>query len=131
MTNLGEGSRKRPHRRPAGLHQGGQSSRLGTFEVRKPKVPEGVLDVTVRESPDELTLRAEEVNTWKALIDVNHIEPERWGPPLFDADWYAFCQASYQDIEGKDWEEVCDFYKAMSKALGVTTEGRRQEPCRP
>ena len=55
------------------------------------KVPEGGSDVTVRESPDELTLRAEEVNTSKALIDVNHIEPERWGPPLVDADWYAFC----------------------------------------
>ena len=34
-------------------------------------------DVIVRESPDELTLRAEEVNTSKALINVNHIEPER------------------------------------------------------
>ena len=40
-----------------------------------------------------LTLRAEEVNTSKALINVNHIEPEGWGPPLVDADWYAFCQA--------------------------------------
>ena len=43
------------------------------------------------------TLRAEEVNTSKALIDVNHIEPERWILPLIDADWYA-------GIEGKDWE---------------------------
>ena len=38
-----------------------------TFEVRKPKAPEGGSDVTVRESPDELT----------PLKDVNHIEPER------------------------------------------------------
>ena len=36
-------------------------------------------DVIVRESPDELTLRAEEVRTSKALINVDHIEPERWG----------------------------------------------------
>ena len=49
----------------------------GTFKVRKPKVPEGRLDVTIRESPDGLTLRAEEVNTSKALIDVKHIELER------------------------------------------------------
>ena len=47
------------------LHRG-----TGTFKVRKPKVPS-------RESLDELTLRAEEVNTLKALIDVKHIEPER------------------------------------------------------
>ena len=62
------------------------------LKVRKPKVPEGLSDVTIRESPDELTSRAEEVNTSKAYIDVNHIEPERWGPLLLDADWYAFCQ---------------------------------------
>ena len=48
----------------------------GTFKVRKPKAPEGGSDVIVRESPDELTLRAEEVNTSKALINVDHIEPE-------------------------------------------------------
>ena len=34
------------------------------------------------ESPDESTLRAEEVGTSKAYIDVNHIEPDRWGPPV-------------------------------------------------
>ena len=38
-----------------------------TYQVRKPKAPEGGSDVTVRESPDELTLRAEEVHTSKAL----------------------------------------------------------------
>ena len=40
-----------------------------------------------------------------ALVGVDHIEPERWGPLLVDADWYAFCQALYRDIEGEDWEE--------------------------
>ena len=45
----------------------------GTFKVRQPK---GGSDVTVRETPDELTLRAEEVNTWKVVIDVKHINPE-------------------------------------------------------
>ena len=55
-----------------------------------------------------MTLRAEEVNTWKALIDVNHFQLESWGPPLVDADWYAFCQALYKGIEGTDWEEMYD-----------------------
>ena len=45
-------------------------------QVRKPKAPEGGSDVTIRESPDELTLRAEEVNTSKAYVDVNHIKPK-------------------------------------------------------
>ena len=31
---------------------------------------------------------------------------------LVDADWYAFCQ-------GKDWEEMYDPYKVLSKAPGV------------
>ena len=128
VTNLGKGSRK-------GLTDGlrdfirvdndraldvGEVRRgTGTFKVRKPKVPEGGSDVTIRERPDELTQRAEEVETWKTLIDVNHIEPERWCPPLVDADWYAFCQALYKGIEGKDWEEMYDSYKEMSKAVGV------------
>ena len=66
----------------------------------------------VRESPDELTLRAEEDNTSKAYIVVN-IEPERWSPPLVE------CQALYQGIDGKDWEEMYDSNKIMSKAVGV------------
>ena len=45
------------------LHRG-----TGTFKVRKPKVPEGGPDITVREIPDELTLRAEEVNTLRAYM---------------------------------------------------------------
>ena len=89
------------------------------FKVRKPKAPEMGSDVIVRESPDELTLRAEEVNTSKALINVDHIEPERWGPPLVDADWYAFCQALYKGIEGEDWEEMYDSFKVMSRVVGV------------
>ena len=44
-----------------------------TFKVRKPKAPEGGSGVIARESPDELTLRAEEVNTSKALINVDLI----------------------------------------------------------
>ena len=73
------------------------------------------------------------MNTWKALIDVNHIEPERWSPSLVAADWYAFCQALYKGIEGKDWEEMFDSHKEMSKTLGVKSRRRprRQKPCGP
>ena len=42
-------------------------------KVRKPKVPEEGSDVTIRESPDELTLRAEEVN--KFLEGVHRCQP--------------------------------------------------------
>ena len=64
----------------------------------------------VRESPDELTLRAEEVGTWTSCINVDHIAKWRWGPPLVDDDWHAFCQALYKRIEGED-----DAYKDLSR----------------
>ena len=73
----------------------------------------------VRENPDELTLKPEEVVTSKAFKDVKHIEPERWGPPLVDADWHAFCQALYKGIEGENRDDMYDTYKAMSKVLGL------------
>ena len=52
------------------------SQGMGKFDVRRQKVPEGCPEMTVRESPDELTLRAEEVSTLKTYINVNHIEKE-------------------------------------------------------
>ena len=75
--------------------------------------------MTVRESPDELTLRAEEVGTWKTYINVDHMEKEWWGPPPFDYDRYAFCQALYKGIAGEDWGEFYDAYKEMSRAVAV------------
>ena len=56
------------------------SEGLGTFIIRRPNGSEGYPEVTVRESPDELTFRAEQVGTWKSYINVDHIEKERWGP---------------------------------------------------
>ena len=46
---------------------------LGSFKVRRPKGQERYPEVLVRESPSELTLRAEEVGTWKSRINVDHI----------------------------------------------------------
>ena len=45
----------------------------------------------MKEGADELTLRVEEVGSVRTVIDTTHIELERWGPPLDDADWHAFC----------------------------------------
>ena len=50
-------------------------------------------EVSIREGPEELTLRAEEVGSQRLCIKVDHIAEDRWGPPLVDADWHASCQA--------------------------------------
>ena len=75
--------------------------------------------MSVREGPEELTLRAEEVGTQKSCINDDHVAQERWGPPLADADWHAFCQATYKGTEGKDWAELYDCYKEMCRAAGI------------
>ena len=93
------------------------SEGVGTFQVRRPKGEEGCPEVLVRESPDELLLRADEVGTWKSCINVDFITKERWGPPVVDADWHAFCQALYKATEGEDWEELFDSNKEMSRAV--------------
>ena len=38
---------------------------------------------------------------------------------LVDAVWFAFCQALYKGVEGKDWEEMHFPYKETSWAVGV------------
>ena len=52
---------------------------------------------------------------WKSNINVDHIAKERWGRPLVDAYWHAFCQALYEGIEGEDWGELYDAHKEMSR----------------
>ena len=69
------------------LEGGHLNEGLGTLKARRPKGSEGYPEV--REGPNELTLRAGEVGTWKSYINVDHIEKERWGPPLVDYDWYV------------------------------------------
>ena len=48
------------------------------FEVQKPNFREDYPEAAIREGTDELTLRAEEVGTLKACINVDHIEDDRW-----------------------------------------------------
>ena len=77
----------------------------------RPKCEESGPEVFIRERPDELTLRAEEVGTKKSCVNVDHVAQDRWTPPLVDADRHALCQAIYKGIEGEDREEVYDSTK--------------------
>ena len=79
------------------LRQGTRSRK-----VQKPQFSEAYPEATIREGADELTLRADEVGTQRAFINTEHTEFERWGPPLVDADWDAFCQAIYKKSEDKN-----------------------------
>ena len=40
----------------------------------------------IKEAPEELALRAEEVGTQESCINVDHIAQDRWGPSLVDAE---------------------------------------------
>ena len=49
-----------------------------SFDVRWPKFEEGCPEVSIREGPEELTLRTAEVGSKKACINVDHIAEDRW-----------------------------------------------------
>ena len=53
------------------------------------------------------------MDTLKACINVDHIDEKCWVPPLVDADWNAFGQASYEGIEGSEWEELYFHHREM------------------
>ena len=83
------------------------------LHVRKPKFCEAYPEAAIREGADELTVRADEVETLRATIK---IEFDRWEPPLADANWHTFCQGMYKGIEGEEWEELHCHYRDLSKA---------------
>ena len=80
---------------------------MGKFKVRRLKVPEGCPEVTVRDSPDELTLSSRRSGY---VEDIHQCQPHRkrkmGSSPVVDYDWCAFCQALYKGIEGEDWGET-------------------------
>ena len=84
---------------------------IKSFEVRGPKFKRVYSEASIRKGSEELTLRAEEVGSQKACINVGHIAEDRWGSPLVDADWHAFCQVICKGIEGSRWGELYDYYK--------------------
>ncbi len=89
------------------------------FEVRRPKFKEECPEASIREGPEELTLRAEDVGSQKASIHVDHTAEDRWRRPLVDADWHAFCQAIYKGSEGSEWEDLYERHNVLSEAAGV------------
>ena len=89
-----------------------------SFKIRRPKCEEGSPEVLVRESPDELTLRAEEVGTQKPCINVDHIAKERWGPPLVMLTGKPSARRCTKASKEKDWQDTYEGYKEMSGAVG-------------
>ena len=71
--------------------------------------------------------RGADAESQKSCINVDHIAEDRWGPPLVDADWHAFCQAIYKGIEGSDWRELYGYFKEMSKAAGSKEPNESQK----
>ena len=124
VTNLSTGSRKgltdglrdfiRVNNERA-LDVGALRRGTRTFRVRKPKVPEGCSDVTVRESPDELT----EVGTSKAYTDVNHIEPENGVLPWLMLTGMPSARRCTKASRAKIGKKMYVSCKVMSKAVGV------------
>ena len=53
-----------------------------SFVVRRQKFVELCPEVSIREGPEQLTLRTEEVGSKKVCVCVNvdHIAEDRWGP---------------------------------------------------
>ena len=76
---------------------------------------------------DDLTLRAEEVDTLKACVNVDHIGEKSRGPPLWTQTGTFFCQAIYRGIEGKECEELYFHYREMSKAAGAQKPSESQK----
>ena len=101
------------------------------LHVRKWKFSEAYPEGAIREGADELTLRADEVGTLKAFINIHHIEYDRWEPPLVDADWHAFCQAICKGIEGEEWEDLYCHYGETSKATGAKKPSASQKSKSP
>ena len=69
--------------------------------------------------------------TLRAFINIDHIEFDRWAPPLADADWRAFFQAMYKGIEGEEWEELSCYYRDTSKATGAKKPSESQKSKSP
>ena len=97
------------------------------FMSKKPKFSEAHPEAAIREGADELTLRADEVETLRAFINMDHIEFERWEPPLVVADCDGFSQATCKGIEGEESEELYCYCRDMSKATGAKKPSESQK----
>ena len=60
------------------LDVGQLSEGFRPLSVQRAKFKEGCPEVTIREGPEELTLRAEEMRSLKLCTKVDHIADDRW-----------------------------------------------------
>ena len=134
-TGLHERSRKGIIGRCKKIHPNRQSTIVRWTSVTCVKAPDRSRshpEAAVREGADEFTLRADEVGTLKAFINVDYIEYDRWEPPLVDdAYWHATCQAIYQRTEGEEWEELYCHCGEMSKATGAKNPSESRKSKKP
>ena len=86
---------------------------------------------TTREGADDLTLRAEEVKTVKACSNIDHVEENRWGPPLVDADWHAFCLANREMSKATGAKKLSESQKAKALWAMKAAEDSGEEFCDP
>ena len=75
-----------------------------------------------REEADEVTLRAHEEGVRRTFIGTTN-RGRSIGVPLVDADWHAFCQAIYQEIEGQEWEAMYYHHKELHQAVRTQKKG--------
>ena len=61
----------------------------------------------------------------KTYINVNHIEEERWGPPLVDYDWYPSVRRCIKASKEKTWERCM---KPTKKGAGRWWLRRHRKP---
>ena len=52
----------------------------------------------------------------ESSINVDHIEENKWGPPLVNAAWHAVCQAIFKGIEEKEREELSAGARKLSES---------------
>ena len=103
--------------------------RRGTVSVpvEKTQFSEAFPGAIIREGADELMFRAEEVGMQRTFIDTKHIELERWGPPLVDADRHALCQVVYKGTEGDECEELYYHCRELSQAARAKKPSESQK----
>ena len=82
-------------------------------KVVKPKFTTDFPGAVIREGAGKLTLRAHEEGVLRTFIDPSNVEDQRWEPPLFDADWHAFCQTIFQGVDGAEWEAMYYHFKDL------------------
>ena len=86
------------------------------FRVKKPKIGEYHSEA-LREGADDLTSRAEAVDTLKACINVDHIAKDFWDRHWSTQTGTPFAKQFMKElIGGSEWEELYYHFREMSKA---------------